>query len=378
MEFRILKTVSELRDVADAWDDLWRRSDTALPTAQAGPLSLCLQHFWNSQEFRAIVVENEGRMIAALPLVGASVAPGVHVGRLTHSDWSTGGDLMIDSPTDPDEVVRQLRLGMQELPWPLLWLTGCRRESTAWRLLLNEWVCSSPSVVSHQRFDVGLVEIPDDFDAYQASWSKNHRRHMRKATRKIAADGENELKVFSELAVDEVEPLLRSGFEMEHRGWKGDAGTSVLATSGMFEFYLKQAQQFAATGNLQLVFFYHQGRPIAFEYGWQSKGCYITPKVAYDEQFSQYTPGQLLRYFYLQRMSEEGPGQMVDFLGPLSEATAKWTTDTYTIDTVLVAIRPIVGRALMSAYRTLRRVKGLPSVETVTPLDALGPLPLAN
>ena len=360
MQFRILSSADELVSVQDAWDDLWKRSDTPLPTAQAGPLLLWLKHFAAGQQFRAIVVEHEGRMLAALPLVGHRVAPSIQVGRLTHNDWSTGGDLMIDPLADPDAVVRQLGGGFKKLPWPLLWLTGCRPDMTAWRMLLSEWSCSASSVAGHPRFNVGLVDIPADFDKFEKSWSRNHRRHMRKARQRLEADGDWSLDICSDVTPEDVEPLLRSGFEIEHRGWKGAAGSSVLATPGMFDFYLEQARLFAASGNLRLVFLHHHGQPIAFEYGWRSKGFHITPKVAYDERFSQYTPGQLLRYHFLRRMSEECPGEIVDFLGPISDATSKWTTDSYSVDTVLVALRPILGRAMISAYKTLRRARGLP------------------
>lgn len=375
MKFKILNSVSELESVSEAWDDLWSRSDVVLPTAKAEPLSICMKHFSASQTFRAVVVEHDQRFLAAFPLVGHRIAPSVEVGRLTHSDWSTGGDLMIDPSVDPAAVARQLGLGLRELPWPLLWMTACRRDLPAWRLLLNEWSVSAPSVVSHERFDVGVVDVPDDFAQFESSWSRNHRRHMRKANRKLDAGGDWELTVSSDLAADEVEPMLRMGFEMEHNGWKGQAGSSVVATPGMFEFYLKQARSFAALGHLQMVFLLFQGKPIAFEYGWIAKGRYFTPKVAYAEKFAQYTPGQLLRYKYLQRMSQERPGETIDFLGPLSEATLKWSTETYQVDTVLVALRPIVGRALVSAYQALRRARRL---SPALPVADAGDLELAS
>ena len=44
----------------------------------------------------------------------------------------------------------------------------------------------------------------------------------------------------------EVEPLLREGFEVEHRSWKGTAGSSVLSDAVMWQFYLRQATETGA------------------------------------------------------------------------------------------------------------------------------------
>ena len=65
---------------------------------------------------------------------------------------------------------------------------------------------------------------------------------------------------------------------------------------------------------------------IAFEYGWSERGVYYTPKVGFDDDYSRFSPGQLLRYFVLEDAFLRADRRAIDYLGPISEATAKWTT----------------------------------------------------
>jgi len=359
VQTRILTSIDQLSDCSSAWDDLWRRSESALPTAQSEPFQLWLKQFAEQKQIRVIVVEEKGQMLAAFPLIGQRLGKVIEVGAMTHNDWSTGADLMVDARADWPRIHRQLLEGMKDLSWPMLWLAGCRTELPVWRSFLGELERARHAVTGHERFRVGQVRVAPSFESLEKMWSRNHRRHMRRAVKRLQEEGGSELVVRSEFNANEIEPLLRRGFEIEHRGWKGSAGSSVLATPGMFEYFLDQSKLLAKAGNLQLVFLEYQGKPIAFEYGWYAKGTYYTPKVAYDEEFAKFTPGQLLRYRLLKKMVEESPGDVVDYMGPLRDATAKWTTDTYSVDSVLVSLRPVVGRTMVLAYRMLRSVRDL-------------------
>ena len=115
------------------------------------------------------------------------------------------------------------------------------------------------------------------------------------------------------------------GLEIEDRGWKGRAASSVLKSPGMFDFYLEQARRAALGGQLRLVFLELDGVPIAFEYGWLSKGIYFSPKVAYDEAYAQLSPGELLRAELVERFHADRSCESIDYLGP-SSATADWST----------------------------------------------------
>jgi CelD/BcsL family acetyltransferase involved in cellulose biosynthesis len=119
----------------------------------------------------------------------------------------------------------------------------------------------------------------------------------------------------------------------------------------MFEFYLRQAVEIAQAGELELVFLRHQGRAIAFEYGWVIDGIYFSPKVGYDETYARLSPGQLLRYLHLEQSFSRRDSRAIDFLGPLSEATAKWSTNSYSVGSVVASSGTLPSRFLLWTYR---------------------------
>jgi CelD/BcsL family acetyltransferase involved in cellulose biosynthesis len=156
--------------------------------------------------------------------------------------------------------------------------------------------------------------------------------------------------------------LVRAAFELEHRGWKGAAGGSVLSQPGMLEYYCEQGRRMAAAGCLELAFLEHRGEPIAFEYGLAAKGVYYSYKVAYDERFAELTPGQLLRFQLLERFHSAPERTLVDFAGPLAEATAKWSTRAEPVGRLVIGAPTLAGRLLGQMHRGCRRRRTASSV----------------
>jgi CelD/BcsL family acetyltransferase involved in cellulose biosynthesis len=167
--------------------------------------------------------------------------------------------------------------------------------------------------------------------------------------RKCEALGGAELRVERAIDPGDVESLLRRGFQVEHSSWKGQEDSSVLSTAAIFGFYMAQARCLAARGQLQLSFLELGGKPVAFEYGWLSKGVYFAMKVGYDQTRADVTPGQVLRWLLFEKLHDEGCWSAIDFLSPITRASSSWVNDRYTISRLVVAPREWRGRASDSA-----------------------------
>jgi CelD/BcsL family acetyltransferase involved in cellulose biosynthesis len=150
---------------------------------------------------------------------------------------------------------------------------------------------------------------------------------------------------------EQVDAALRCGLALEDSGWKGRAGTSVLGTPEMLEFYLRQARQLAAWGHLHLALLGAGEREVAFEYGWIAKGVYHSYKIGYDEEFAACGPGQLLFQRLLASFAAARRVELIDCMGPLDEAVARWATRTQAVGRLVIAPGRRVGRALLRAYR---------------------------
>ena len=325
-----------------------------MPLTRAELLAQWLDEFAPMANWRCLVVEEAGQLVAALPLVGQRVKRLLELGSVPSNPWCVCGDLLVDPRADVPAALDALVGAVNRLAWPLLWLTPVPLAAPRWQAFSAALRRAELPFATQTHYDIGEVNIDGDWESYQERWSGKHRRQMQKALDRARHDGPLELKVYDQLEGDRLDQALRRGFAIENRSWKGQAGTSVLRTPRMFEFYQRQARQLAEWGQLRLAFLEHAGREIAFEYAIRAKRTYFSVKVGYDPAFAEYSPGQLLRLLLLQRFHEEGEIERIDFWGPLSRATSEWTSSVYPVGRIVVAPRRLAGKLSFQAYRLLQ------------------------
>ncbi|HUY37143.1 MAG TPA: GNAT family N-acetyltransferase [Pirellulales bacterium] len=350
-EFR---RADELRATAGDWDDLWGRAESASPLTRAELLAQWFDEFAPAANWRCLAVEQDGRLVAALPLVGRRVKRLLELGGVPSNPWCVCGDLLVDPQADVPSALDALAGAVNRLAWPLLWLAPIPLAAPRWQAFAAALTRAEMPFAAKVNYDIGEINIDGDWERYKDRWTGGHRRQMRKALDRACEDGPLEVKVYDRLASDQLDQALRRGFAIEHRSWKGPAGTSVLRAPGMFELYRRQARQLAEWGQLRLAFLEHAGREIAFEYGFRAKRTYFSAKVGYDPAFADYRPGQLLRLLLFQRFHDERDVTRVDFWGPLSQATSPWSDSVYPVGRMVVAPRRLAGRLSFQAFRLLR------------------------
>ena len=376
LRIQYIDGVDQLRAMAARWDDLWLRSEVTLPTARAEFVAQWVEKFAKPGSFHAAVVQDRQRaLVAALPMVYRRLGGVIPVAANASNDWSSGGELLLDPSVDSEAVLDVLLAAVAELPRQLLWLGGATIDAPYWEAFAAAARRAGLSVELRRHFQVALIEIGDDWEACKHSWAKNHRKKLAKHVLQLERRGELRLTVWSRLAVNEVESKLRRAFELEDHGWKGRAGTSVLHVPGMFEFFLGQARLLAQNGELELSFLESAGRPIAFSYAMAAKGVHHSFKIGYDREFAAFGPGQLLRYFLLERFHNDPACHAMDCVGPLAAGQLRWKPLFYTSGRVVVAPRRPIGRASLHAYKRwwpyfsrFRKRLGL-TVETTRSVD---------
>jgi CelD/BcsL family acetyltransferase involved in cellulose biosynthesis len=111
---------------------------------------------------------------------------------------------------------------------------------------------------------------------------------------------------------------------MEGAGWKGHVGGAITCNPVVESFYRTVLSAASEAGHLLCHSLNLDGRPIAMDIGLMMNGRYYSPKIAYDEGFAKYSPGQLLIRQTIQHVAEMG-GHRYDFVGPRSHHKAFWT-----------------------------------------------------
>lgn len=329
--------------LGEEWNELWERSAVTHASARWEQVLTWQRIFAPDSHLLTVTVHEGEHLRAALPLVAGRARKIIPVWRSLWNYWAWAGELLVDSMSShPDAVFDHLVNGIRSLRRPWLWFDAVDLGQKWWQDFAAALDRRKLAHVARERFPVGKIVIhgpnaPRDFAAYQASWSGNFRRQMRKMVRRAEELGGVQLEIHRPHNRLDIAELLQRGFAVEDRGWKGAAGSSVLRTPIALKFYQEQAENLASEGQLELGFLRHKDVDIAFEYAWFSKGVYCTPKVGYDEAYSHLSPGQLIRYLTLERFFNDPARREFDFVGPLAEATAKWTNETYNISSLIVS-----------------------------------------
>lgn len=348
----------QLRRYAYHWDALWQRSEVTVSTVRAELLAQWLEQFAPRRRFRALVVEQHGRFQAALPLVDRPLGGILDVGGLPSNEWTHGGDLLVDRAESATEAVDALVRALTHLPWKLLCLDAVALESTRWPMFVDSVRRAGGRSQWKERFAVAMVPLREDWQSYRGSLSAGHRHKMEKQLRRLQRQGPTEIDVTADFTADRARALVRQGFDVEDRGWKGKAATSVVRTPGMLDFYVRQSQQLADWGHLRISRLRHNGRTIAFQYGWAAKGVYHAYKTGYDPAFARFSPGQVLFYLLIKHFHADPDVWTINGMGPVDAATSKWGPQTFPVGRLVVASQLPTSRLLFGAYRGVARMLG--------------------
>ncbi len=344
------------------WDRLWDESDSRLPIARWEQIELWHSVFAPNQELNALIIERDNRWVAGLPLVGKRIKKVLPVWDVPYDDWTGSHELLVASDAARDSTIYDpLVTKLRELRRPLCRIAQCSPASEPNAGLIQAFARAGSCVDLASRHDVGVIDLtganaPQSWEAYQAAWSGNFRRQMRKMAKRAEELGGVELVVHQPNRAEDVAALVQEGFAIEDRSWKGRDGSSVMRTPGMIEYFTRQAELLAANGELVLLFLKHKDALIAFEFGWSCRRVYYSPKIGFDESFGHLSPGQLLRYLWVERLFADQTHDKFDFAGPLSEATEKWTTSRYS-QVRLMAGTNLIGSGLIHAFNSATRLR---------------------
>ncbi len=352
MKLFVIDSLVELRRRAGAWDDLWWRSPSAIPTHRAELVAQWVEQFAPGKPLAALCVEDDGQLVAALPLTNQHKLK--MMGAPAANCWSDSGELLIDAHADARRAVEMIVHGLRCTPWAMLMVDGVNAARPGWKLFCETVSQEKIPMAQKHKYRAGVIDVIHDWDAYTAAWSSNTRRMLKKLRAKAEQTAPIELQILTDLHGDELRRVWQTACEIEDGGWKGRAGTSILRSPGMFDFFLRQAEQLFAWNQLELYFLHHNGRPIAFDYCYLAKGIMGSHKIGYDETQREIGPSQLLRLLQLEAWNGDADRQVLDTLGILDEAKAKWCTRTYEVSRLVCSTGGLLGCTGMFAYQHVK------------------------
>lgn len=199
-----------------------------------------------------------------------------------------------------------------------------------------------------------FVTLDGTWEEYERRLSRSRRRSLRRAWRKLEAEGRVEVEIVADGA--DLERRLAEAFALEASGWKGRAGTAIVSQPETRAFYADVARWAAARGQLRLAFLTLDGTAIACDYALELNGVWYSLKAGYDERFRSFGPGALLLHAELRDAFARGLTRF-DLLGAEDEFKRSWTPEATARVTVHAYARGVAGRVERVRRRLRDRVE---------------------
>ncbi len=312
--------------IADEWRELCDNGPCDQPfyrpewvgayaRAFAPTKNLCLFTVRIEGSLKAILpLEQERTFFSGLPVTKLRGATGLHSFR--YDLVRTGGE-------EGDAAVQALWNFLKSYPpWDLLELPYVPEDGVLPQLLT---LARADGFLVGQKESfrspyIALADWSGERDKWPEYISGRFRKDLRRVARQLAAQGDLQLRRIERADIH----LVQCFYELERSGWKGREESAIACAPRIRQFYDELARAADRFGYLSLYLLELNGQMVAGHFGLTYRGRYFSPKVAYDERYKQYSPGQVLMHLILRDCAARGIREF-DILGPWAEWKGRWT-----------------------------------------------------
>ena len=336
MESKLLTGIQALVDIQDEWNALWLRADVTYPGSRAENIAIWMQQFEPDRELKLATVWEQERLVAALPLYDKARELGTAVWSLTCNCWADAGDLLLDPEHSSQDLCKALVSVLDKDVWSLLKLKSIPTGTSRWHSFIGALRSNGHRLRESVGDAIALTDVLNDWPAYQASWSGNHRAAVKKGIKRLKSMGDLQAECFRTGEEAELNSILEACFLLEDRTWKGESGTSIIK-SDMQNYFRDEARLMMQNDMLHLWQLKLDGQLIAFEYCPVAKGVVYSNKISFDPDHSRNSPGNVLRFFQHEFYQQESQYHLFDMMGITCKNKAKWATRVYATGNITVA-----------------------------------------
>jgi len=348
--------VETVERLADEWRELCERATDDEPFYRPEWMRAHLRAFTRDARVSLIAVRLDGRLHLVLPLVEEKgTVGGVPVRKLRAPVNAHGGrfDALRTAAPQGDAAIRVAWQFLKEREgWDLLEFRNTPQGSTVSELAAIAAANGFHTMQVPER-PSPYVPVSDD-PALLSRMPPNAklRSQLRQARRRLAEQGP---LIFRRVATADREALQRF-YRLEASGWKGKEGSAILCHEATKNFYDEMADSAARFGYFSLYMLELNGQLLAGHYSFTHRGRCYSPKVAYDENFSQFAPGHLVMQEILRDCAARGIRDF-DITGPNDDWKMKWTSETRALNHHFIFKGVMGSTAHTFRYRLLPAVR---------------------
>lgn len=152
--------------------------------------------------------------------------------------------------------------------------------------------------------------LKDDAEAFLGTWPGRKRHDLMRLERRLREMGSLEVRLLDGNA-DPME-WCEQFLHFEALGWKGEAGTAMIANANHAQFFRSAVQSLAAEGRLMAASLTLNGTPIAMKCNFMTHQGGFGFKIAYDPSYAKYSPGLILEMREVHRTHEDRSPLWID------------------------------------------------------------------
>ncbi len=253
--------------------------------------------------------------------------------------------------SDDQESVDAAALVSQKLfdhssKWDVLSLTLTAGGPTE-ELLIEAAEANQISFRIASEMQIPYIEMNETWDSYFGKLSKKFRYTIRNGEKQLRKVGNLELAVFSK--PDDVEPFLQCVDRIERKSWKHRANTSLSTNAKQQCLHQQLAPVAAKFGILKGFVLLLDETPIAHIYGLSAGRVFCDLKESFDDAYSQYSVGSVLKSLALQELMD-GSIHYWDFIGPTEFHKRRFTDKHYLQRQYIFYRSSLAGRFLKARF----------------------------
>lgn len=286
-----------------AWDGLFLSRPNEPSTSFEWTTAMASHHVKEDDRCFLLRLHRGGTLVGIVPLIRRVMkVMGQRVGLLLplSEQYNTHSDLLLASPDDECVSALVSALFRLDVRWDCFRIARLLEENPLVPALRRALSAGGHVHGVREGLPAYVLDLPSSFDQYLACRSAKCRNHLKRITRK----------------------LHEAGDVQERRLEHGDGFDAAFGTMG--------------------------GAVAAAELAVEKYGRHWGLKLAYDEQFSHYSPALLLVHASIQAATEHGLTAF-EFLGSAESWQERWKPER--CHYVLAAVYPFTRRSMITAVR---------------------------
>lgn len=311
----LVTSVAELEKYADPWDRLVANAPNRVHTISHAWIASFLDHLVGSESgYACLLAFEDAKLIGAMPLL------------LSRKYWSLLTKSEVCPPTSPQTFASDLVCRANDankIVDVMVQALDCFLPR-AWELefhhvsecspVVRHFSNGSSSLLSAVELDGygNIVRATGSFDEYFGSLRPKFARNLKRLERKIRGLPAFQIETLRGVAAGPGN--LDEFLELEASGWKGQTGTAINKDPRQEAFYRDFTRRLYDRGWLEWHLLHAEGRVIASHMAARIDPVLYLWKIAYDENYRAYAPGNILMVQTIKNAFESANTEEVNYL----------------------------------------------------------------